>query len=240
MAFFGNKMMVFEEGSIYASSLILYQTFKNTVADLTGLNVPTTSGTSYVNGLYSGLPNESIAIPYFPNSGGVSTPNHTRFSFESKASFSIAIAFKLDDISSYRFILQKNGSDGYTNAEYYINAINGALRIRLIDSTSLGYIDYNLGSVAVGVNYVLVISYDSVNEITCKINNVDRTATKTTTGTFNSMQHGTAPLELYKNFWRPTLKAYGTVDTLAMFNKELTSAEKTDIYTKITTNQSLL
>ena len=239
MAFFGNKMMVFEEGSIYASSLILYQTFKNTVADLTGLNVPTTSGTSYVNGLYSGLPNESIAITSVATSG-VSTLNHTRFSFENKASFSIAIAFKVDSVSGYKIILQKNGSTGYTNAEYYIFALDGALRIRLVDSTSIGYIDYYLGMVAAGVNYVLVISYDSVNEITCKINNVAKVATKTTTGTFNSMHHVTANLELFGVNWNQGIRGIGTVDTLAIFNKALTSAEKTDVTNKITTNQSLL
>ena len=236
----GKKMFMKTFGSSgYASSLILYQTFKNTVSDLTGLNVPTTSGTSYVNGLYSGLPNESIAITSVATSG-VSTPNHTRFSFEDKASFSIAIAFKLTNISSYKFILHKKGSAGYTNAEYNLFVLDGMLTLRLIDSVNIGFVDYKFGVISAGVNYVVVISYDEENEIVCKINNVDRTATKSTTGTFISIHHGTAPLELYRCSWSSSIKAYGTVDTLAMFNKELTSTEMSDIYTKITTNQSLL
>ena len=223
----------------YASSLILYQTFKNTVADLTGLNVPTTTLTTYVNGLYSGLPNESIAITSAATSY-VKTPNHTRFSFENKASFTIAIAFKLDAVNSYKWILQKNGSAGYTNVEYNLFTYNGNLTLRLIDSVNIGYVDYKFGVISAGVNYVAVISYSEDNEATCKINDVSKTVTKATSGVFTSMHHGAAQLELYGCTWNPAIKASGTVDTLAMFNKDLTSVEMTDIYTKITTNQSLL
>ena len=222
----------------YASSLILYQTFKNTVADLTGLNTPTTSGTSYVNGLYSGLPNESIL---FNNSADqVIIPNNARFSFVSKASFSIVVSVNLTSVTGNKWILQKRGAGSVSTAEYQIYVYNGILYIELYDALTSGYIAYNLGSVAVGVNYVIAISYDSVNEIVCKINNVARVVTKATTGTFTSMRVTSSYVSLFYNHWSASISGAGTVDTLAMFNKNLTSAEMTDIYTKITTNQSLL
>lgn len=234
MAFFGNKMMVFEEGS----SLLIYQTFKNTVADLTGLNVPTTSGTSYVNGLYSGLPNESILVDN--SADKIIITNNARFSFINKASFSIVMAVKLNNISAFRFLLQKRITSSVSDSEYNILVINGVLQVELYDAINGGSIVYTMGNLSIGVNYVIVISYSADNEITCKINNVDRAVTKTTSGTFVSMRATSSQVSLFYNNWRATLSALGTIDTFAMLNKELTSAEKTDIYTKITTNQSLL
>lgn len=235
----GKKMFMKTFGSSgYASSLILYQTFKNTVADLTGLNVPTTAFTSYVNGLYSGLPNESILFD--STSDKVIIPNNARFSFVSKASFSIVVALNLTSVSGNKWILQKRDSGSVSTAEYQIYISSGVLYIVLFDASTSGYIAYNLGSVAVGVNYVIAISYDSVNEIVCKINNVARVVTKATTGTFTSMRVTSSYVSLFFNFWSPSISGAGTVDTLSMFNKNLTSAEFTDIYTKITTNQSLI
>lgn len=235
----GKKMFMKTFGSGgYASSLILYQTFKNTVADLTGLNTPTTSGTSYVNGLYSGLPNESILFDL--SSDKVIIPNNARFSFVSKASFSIVMAVKLNRISSFNFLLQKRITSSISDSEYQILVENGVLRVTLFDAINGGSIGYNMGNLSIGVNYVIAISYDSVNEIVCKINNVARVVTKATTGTFTSMRVTSSYVSLFFNFWSPSISGAGTVDTLSMFNKNLTSAEMTDIYTKITTNQSLL
>jgi len=238
MAFFGNKMMVFEEGSSYASPFLIYQTFKNTVADLTGLNTPTTSGTSYVNGLYSGLPNESILVNHYADQ--IIIPNNARFSFIDKASFSIVMVVKLNRISSYNFLLQKRITSSISDSEYNIVVLNGVLRIGLFDAINGGYINYDMGNLSIGVNYVIVISYSEDNEITCKINNVDIAVTKTTSGTFVSMRATSSQVSLFYNNWSATLSALGTIDTFAMFNKDLTSIEMTDVFNKITTNQSLL
>jgi len=234
MAVFGNKMMVFGDGSPF----LIYQTFKNTVADLTGLNTPTTSGTSYVNGLYSGLPNESILVDIYTDQ--IIIPNNARFSFVNKASFSIVMAVKLNRISAFNFLLQKRITSSISDSEYNIFVVNGVLRVELYDAINGGYISYYMGNLSIGVNYVIVISYSADNEITCKVNNVDLAVTKTSSGTFVSMRATSSQVSLFYNNWSATTSALGTIDTFAMLNKELTSAEKTDIYTKITTNQSLL
>ncbi len=235
MAVFGNKMMMFNE---MGNPLILYQTFKNTVADLTGLNTPTTSGTSYVNGLYSGLPNESVLVDNTADK--IIIPNNARFSFVNKASFSIVMAVKLNRLSTYNFLLQKRITRSISDSEYIILVENGVLRVGLYDAINGGNIGYTMGNLSIGVNYVIVISYSEDNEITCKVNNVDRTVTKIPFGTFVSMHATSSQVSLFYNNWSTDLSAVGTIDTFAMLNKELTSAEKTDIYNKITTNQSLL
>ena len=65
--------------AIPTDNLVLYMRFNNSVTDQTGNHTPTTSGTTYGNGIYTGTPNGSIL--YNSSSDYVNVPDSNLLSF---------------------------------------------------------------------------------------------------------------------------------------------------------------
>tara|TARA_R110000803_G_scaffold76454_1_gene141055 strand:+ start:6005 stop:7639 length:1635 start_codon:yes stop_codon:yes gene_type:complete len=240
--------------SIYAptENLLLYQRFNNSVVDETGLNTPTQNAVSYVNGLYSGLPNESIY--YNASVDYVEVPNNSRFNFGNGLTdlpFSITFAIKLTSDTLLKWLLAKRGAAGNsaTKREWQVltdTGGGGKIRIDLQDESTGGFIGVQ-GNTGLIVNqvYHVTITYNgsgAIGGLKIYIDSVEESSyTDNSSGSYIAMEVHDAPLRSGSQLWSTTSNSANTQFTgLGIWNIELNQGQINDIYNKQSSGQELL
>lgn len=233
-------------------NIILYLPYDNSTVDGTGLNAVSSSGVSYVNGLFSGNVNE--AVYYNAISDYVEIANNARFNFGNGTTdrpFSITTSVELKVNQSFRWLLAKRGAVGNasTNREWQLltdTANTGKIRFDLHDESTGGFMGVQGNTqLVVGTPYNIAVTYDGSglsSGIKIYINGVEESSyTDNSTGTYTAMEALTAPIRSGAQLWGDGSRALDTeLEDTAIWDIELSSSEVSDVYDKAFNEEKLL
>jgi len=216
MAFFGNKMMVFE--SILDPNLILDMKFHNNIIDDTGKSTASSYGITFENGVFSGYANNSVRID--SETDHITIVDSDLFTFADSFSdrpFKIEFDFIPHNLGTgtggfySKFIIHKRGLIGSTtisNSEWQIRTSNSQnepkLEFFLFDEL-LGGIWLFRGSTTLlnGTSYNVSIVYDGVGDVEIIINNSIENITKEVIGNYSMMRNTLSKLRIGSTSFSP-------------------------------------
>ncbi len=224
MAFFGNKMMVFE-------SIILDMKFHNNIIDDTGNSTASSYGIDFENGVFSGHTNNSVRINSETDHITISDSNLFTFadSFSDRP-FKIEFDFIPHNLGeagfSSKYIIHKRGligSSSISNSEWQIRTSNSQyapkLEFSLFDEL-LGGVCFFRGSTILsnGTSYNVSIVYDGVGNMEIIINNSIENITKQVTGNYAMMRNTLSNLRIGSVSFSPRIYAlYQNLENLKIW-----------------------
>ena len=214
-------------GPAYLANLIAYYRFNDSLVDEINANNGTGTNIAYAVGKSgNGASFDSV-------SSYISITDNNDFSFTDGTNdkpFSICMWVNYTDTNDAWLINRREFNT--SNTEWQIYVYQGKLSIALSadGGGAAGKLTDLLFSPTVGTWYHLGFTYSGVGNPKIYINGVLQTTTDTNTGTYTKMVNTNAPVIIGKAGWAGGFYFGGIIDSLPVFNKELSASEITNVY----------
>lgn len=222
--------------AVLTDSLIAYWGFNNDANDSLGVHDGTTTSVTYDTGK-SGLASHTADA----TNAGTTVSSSTDFTFGNGTTdqpFSISMYVNFDVmISTTDGGLVGRRQLSLTNLEYQLMVYNGDLIFALFgngDGNKWIQRVYTInGVISTGTWYHIIATYDGSGDATglnIYIDDGSSVGTASDSGDYVAMSQSTADLTISKLEYNTLFSIDGLVDGVAIWDKELTSADRTEIY----------
>jgi hypothetical protein len=242
------------DDNIPTDNLILYNEFNNNLVDATGNHTLTGNAISYTDGIFGGTSNESLLMS--GDRDYITIPDSDDFSFgngTTDSPFSISFGVNFTDrgttvpATSVNYVICKRGDNGTSSSttdwewNIFRRVSSGAIALGIRDaSASAQLLHESTTSLSYGTDYHITITYDgsgTVGGIKIYIDGVEESSyTDNSSGTYTAMENLNAPVVIGAPGWTydssDANRFNGSLEGLAIWDKELASDEVTSLYSK--------
>lgn len=231
--------------SIPINNLVYYLRCDNNVNDQTGNYTPTNTGITFTT---TTPPSGTHSAVWSGSTDNIAITHDANLSFgdgTTDSPFSISFWINGSSWGNSPRIIDKRASGG-TQLEYRIIVLNSDsnIRIALFDDSSGGSIGRKITTaLSTSTWYHIVFTYDGSgvdSGINAYLNGVDDGATPGTGGTYTAMETFSNNVIIGKDAANVSNTLSGNMDSIALWNVELTPDEITAIYTKQNSGNELI